>query len=174
MIAHFDNYVQTNFLLSFVSKVLERLVYRKCSGFLQSSLSPAQFSFQKCHSAVQQLLLFYNVIFEDSCSSAQYDVIFLDFAKAFNSVPHQELLLKLKLLGVSRKIWLWLKEYLTGRMQCVCLGGMRSEVLPVISGVPQGSILGPLLFLPDVNKHSLMLLFADDTKCLKKFLVTTT
>ncbi|SMN12435.1 hypothetical protein SPBRAN_885 [uncultured Candidatus Thioglobus sp.] len=75
-------------------------------------------------------------------------------------------------MGVSGDIWLWLNEYLTGRMQCVCVDGVRSAILPVVSGVPQGSILGPLLFLAYINDlldavmHALLYIFADETKCL--------
>ena len=87
-------------LLSTTSKVLERLVCDKLIQFLSPSISSGQFGIQKEHSSLQQLLLFYNQILGGSSSSSQWDVLFLDFAKAFDSVAHNELLLKLAQLGV--------------------------------------------------------------------------
>ena len=123
-------------------------------------------------SSLQQLLVFYGDIFKSlSASHSQTDVIFLDIAKAFDSVPHNELLLKLRRLGVCGDVWLWLKAYLFGRLQCVSIDNNISSLLPVLSGVPQGSILGPLLFIVYINDLPLLVhsaqvsLFADDTKC---------
>ena len=84
--------------------------------------------------------------------------------------PHQELLLKLWKVGIVGR---WFREYLSNRLQHVCINNSKSSTLPVISGVPQGSLLGPLLFLIYINdlspslKHSSTFLFADDTKCLR-------
>ena len=95
-------------LLSSTAKVLEGLVRNKCYAHLESSLSVVQFGFRKGRSTLQQLLLFYTKVLDTLGEGKQCDVIFLDFAKAFDTVPHQELLLKLWSLGVSGKLWLWL------------------------------------------------------------------
>ena len=80
-------------------------------------------------------------------SNSRVDVIYMDFRKAFDSVPHVELLLKFWKIGFVGSIWMWFKAYLFDRSQCVKVEGTTSDVLPVISGVPQGRILCPLMFL---------------------------
>ena len=101
------------------------------------------------------------------------DIIYLDFAKAFDSVCHVLLLWKLQHLGVSGPLLLWSKNYLTGRKQRVVINGTQSSWADVKSGVPQGSLLGPILFLiyvndmPDEVKNSHIAMFADDSKCYK-------
>ena len=98
-------------------------------------------------------------------------MIYLDFRKAFDSVAHNEILLKLWNFGICNNLWHWMRAYLSCRQQYVSVGQYRSSLLPVLSGILQGSIFGPLLFLifindlPSALSSSLVLLFADDAKC---------
>jgi hypothetical protein len=103
------------------------------------------------------------------------DIFYLDFAKAFDKVPHERLLLKLAVKGVTGRILNWIRNWLTGRTQWVVLNGARSESSDVDSGIPQGTILGPPLFTVHIDDIDLvarlaeiLIKFADDTKGAKE------
>jgi retron-type reverse transcriptase len=101
------------------------------------------------------------------------DAIVIDFSKAFDLVPHDRLLTKIAETGLDLRVVLWVKEFLLGRLQMVRVDGQLSEEVRVTSGVPQGSVLGPLLFLAYFNDiwrniESNIRLFADDCIIYRK------
>ena len=124
-------------------------------------------------STTQQLLLYLNSIFQATLQGHQTDSIYLDFHKAFDSIPHSKLLVKLSNNGITGNLWHWFNSYLHNHSQCVNICSSKSDLLPVLSGVTQGSILGPLLFLIYTNDLSTvtqfcnLFLFTDDAKSCK-------
>ena len=155
-------------LLSNISKVLERIIYDKIISFVSHQITPYQFGALKGRSTCQQLLILLDHI---TNSGSQTDVIYLDISKAFDSICHKELLDKVYSMGVKIRLWEWFKCYFSGRRQKVQINSCQSSLLAVISGIPQGSILGPLLFiiymndLPGYINFAKSLMFVDDTKC---------
>ena len=132
-----SNYRQISLLCS-ISKVLERLAYDKVFEFVGQSISCSQFGFLRNQSCLQQLLLFLNNVVDSFTNKHQFDtILYLDFRKAFDKVPHPELLHKLSISGTLLK---WFSNYLMNRKQLVSINGNHSTILPVSSGVPQGSI----------------------------------
>ena len=121
------------------------------------------------HSTIDNLLLTYNDISASVDSGALVDLIFFYFSKAFDTVSHVVLLEKLACIGVAPRVVDWIREFLMRRFMCVEISGKSSSSVPVMSGVPQGSVLGPVLFILYVNHLTSYLtcnfmLFADDIK----------
>jgi len=160
-------------LLCILSKVLESMVFTQIIDFLRPLIKRNQFGFLTKRSSITQLLACYADIMTSVDNKTPTDVLYLDLRKAFDSVPHQELLFKLWRIGITGPLWYWFKGYLSNRLHCVKYQGATSSHLSVVSGVPQGSVLGPLLFLiyindiPDVISSCKIFLFADDAKLVK-------
>ena len=102
-------------------------------------------------SCLSQLLDHFDLLLEILQSNSNADVVYLDFRKAFDVVDHHILLRKLKKLGITGKIGKWIHQFLNDRSQYVNVAGSKSKTEPVIIGVPQGSVLGPL-FVSDHNR----------------------
>ena len=116
-----------------------------------SLFSPSQHGFIAGRSCTTQLLTAMDYWTQSLNDGYPVDIIYLDFRKAFDSVPHNRLLMKLKAYGIGGSLLRWVQNFLSGRMQRVVLNGDHSSWSTVSSGVPQGSVLGPLLFSLYVN-----------------------
>lgn len=151
------------------SKLLEHIICHHIRDHLDqySILSKLQHGFRSGHSCVSQLLITVQDFIFAYDRRRQIDVAVLDFSKAFDMVPHRRLLGKLRHYGINGPTHQWISEFLTGRTQCVVADGAYSDWSAVDSGVPQGTVLGPLLFLLYINDlpncvQSQVRLFADD------------
>jgi hypothetical protein len=158
-------------LTSVVCKSLERLVVENLYGYIESNslLSDDQFGFRRGRSVEDQLLLTYDSVTDWLDSGMLVDVVLFDFSKAFDVVCHSVLLDKLRGIGVSGSVLEWISGFLSGRDMYVSVDGVHSQPRSVVSGVPQGSVLGPVLFLIYVNQVPAHILsrykiFADDLK----------
>ena len=160
-------------LTSICCKIMESIIKDAIVDHLDINklINGSQHGFMKNKSCLTNLLEFFEVI---SCAVDQVnavDLIYLDFAKAFDKVPKLRLLEKLKKHGISGKVWTWINSWLSKRKQRVVLNGLASCWTDVLSGVPQGSILGPILFIIFINDIdaaakiiTILRKFADDTK----------
>ena len=158
-------------LTCLLCKIMESIIRDTLFSYLESNnlLSDYQHGFISHRSCVTNLLSTIDSWTETLDSGSSLDAIYLDFSKDFDSVPHLRLLEKLKSFGIMGNLWKWIEDFLLGRRQRVCVNGSVSEWSSVSSGVPQGSCLGPVLFvlyindLPDIVS-SLCQMYADDTK----------
>ena len=167
-----DNYRPIS-LLSCFSKNFEKIACIRLSIFLENNklLSDNQFGFRSNHSTVHPMLKFMNHVSNALNKKKHCIAIFCDLRKAFDTVDHEILFKKLERLGICGSTLKWFKSYLSERKQFVSIDGVLSDLLEILIGVPQGSILGPILFLIYVNdlpewSNLLALLFADDTTLL--------
>ena len=158
-------------LTSTVCKIMETIVKRKVMDHMETKnlFSVHQHGFRSGHSCITQLLEVIEIWTKAIDNKENIDVVYLDFRKAFDTVPLERLLIKLKAYGIKGNLLEWIKSFLIERKQRVLVNGTTSEWTDVVSGVPQGSVLGPALFLIFINDlpdtvHSLVKIFADDTK----------
>jgi hypothetical protein len=155
---------------------MERIISDQLLVYLQENnlLSPQQYGFQKKCSTIMQLLDCYNDWSAAQNNGQSVDIIYLDYAKAFDSVVHAKLLIKLKAYGISDNLLAWIEQFLMDRTHYVSIDNVHSHLQHVLSGVPQGTVLGPLLFIIYVNDMPsvvvsgvVLKLFADDSKIYK-------
>ena len=161
-------------VLPIFDKILEKIIYKQLISFLnkQNILSENQYGFQKDKSTSLAILdLIQNITNSLNINNFSCNV-FLDFAKAFDTVDHTILLNKMQHYGIRGQVYKWFHSYLTNRTQSVFISGAHSKLLNISHGVPQGSILGPILFLLYINDITTcsntlkFTLFADDTSLL--------
>lgn len=160
-------------LTSILCKIMERVISERIISHLDhfDLISTHQYGFRKKRSCAAQLLNVIETWTDYLQDDKPIDTVYFDFEKAFDKVPHQRLLTKMRSYGIDGRLLSWIASYLSNRQQKVVVNGQLSEPVRVVSGVPQGSVLGPLLFLifindlpEEVTAPNECRLFADDTK----------
>ena len=162
-------------LTCIICKIIESIIRDKIMEHMENNnlFSNKQFGFLNGRSTVLQLLTVLDKWTKIIDEGVTIDCVYFNFKKAFDKVPHQRLIHKVEQYGIKEDIINWIKSFLDSRTQQVVINGELSEPKNVTSGIPQGSVLGPLLFvifindLPDLVKSD-MFLFADDTKIFRR------
>lgn len=163
-------------LVPSISKILEKIIKIRLDSFFNKHhiITDAQYGFRNGLSTELALLKLHNTITNNLSNNLHNLLVFIDFSKAFDSIHHDILTYKLQHYGIRGIPLNLLRSYLTNRSQYVNIDGINSPKLPIVSGVPQGSVLGPLLFniflndIVNIQHPSKLIIFADDcTLCTK-------
>ena len=163
-------------LTSHIIKVFERVLRKIMARFIEKNglISENQHGFRSGRSCLTQILAHYDDIYNGFINNEDTDSIYLDYAKAFDKVDHRLLILKLKRYSFHPNLVKWIESFLSNRFQRVIVGNAQSYKAPILSGVPQGTVLGPILFIIFINdlesriEHSVVRFFADDTRVSKR------
>jgi len=158
-------------VLPVLSKVLEKAIHLQVTNYLEKNklLTKYQFGYRANRSTELAATLFLDEVRREIDNGKLVGAVFMDLSRAFDTLGHSTLLSKLKTYGINGSEIKWFSDYLFGRKQCIQLGTELSPVYPVFTGVPQGSLLGPLLFIiyfndfADCLTYSKVVMYADDT-----------